>query len=234
MTTVLLVHGAWHGSWAWDQTLEPLREAGMHPIAIDLPGSDGDPQVTLSDQADALRVEVSAHDRPIVIAHSHGGIVAQQALMHSTPVNVSAFIGIDAWLGQDGQSFVELIPCWMREALDALLTTSGGPMTAIPVPPPVSFGLDEATAAKAAVRMCDQPLRTFTQPLRLFEPRFRLPTAGIVCEPSELPFRALAEQHLGSVHRIASGHDVMLLHPQALAVLIAQVCAVLLPAEQQR
>lgn len=233
MTNLLLVHGAWHGSWAWDDTIEPLREAGMRPIAIDLPGSDGDPDVTLSDQVDALRAAISGHDRPVVVAHSHGGIVAQQALMHAVPPDACAFIGIDAWLGRDGQSFIELVPDWMREAFDTLLR-AGKEVSAIPAPPPGWFGLDEATAITAAAQMRQQPLRTFTDPLRLSVPRVRIPSAGIVCEPSVLPFRALAERHLGSVHSIASGHDVMSIHPQMLAVVIAEVCTMLLTAEQQR
>jgi len=50
----LLVHGAQHGAWCWDKTLERLRALGHEAHAIDLPGhcrSGGDARKTNSNAA---------------------------------------------------------------------------------------------------------------------------------------------------------------------------------------
>ncbi|MGZ4769676.1 MAG: alpha/beta fold hydrolase, partial [Ilumatobacteraceae bacterium] len=36
--TIVLVHGAWHGAWCWDLVRERLESAGVHVVAVDLPG----------------------------------------------------------------------------------------------------------------------------------------------------------------------------------------------------
>ena len=74
--TVVLVHGAWHGAWCWDEVAEPPERRRRSPVvAVDLPSvaSGGD----LYDDARAVR-EVLADDgraTTVVVGHSYGGIV---------------------------------------------------------------------------------------------------------------------------------------------------------------
>ena len=42
MKNYLLVHGAWHGAWAWEETKRSLEALGHHVITIDLPGHGSD------------------------------------------------------------------------------------------------------------------------------------------------------------------------------------------------
>ena len=42
MTTFALVHGAWHGGWAWDTLAPELAARGHHVLAADLPCEDVD------------------------------------------------------------------------------------------------------------------------------------------------------------------------------------------------
>ncbi len=78
---VLLIHGAWQGSWVWD-ALAPLLEAeGLSVRAIDLPGNgsdDVDPRdVTLDLYLEYLDGVLEAIGRPVsLVAHSGGGMVA--------------------------------------------------------------------------------------------------------------------------------------------------------------
>ena len=59
MPVFLLVHGAQHGAWCWDKTLERLRALGHEAHAIDLPGHGDD---------DTPRAEIRlACDRAVVI-----------------------------------------------------------------------------------------------------------------------------------------------------------------------
>ena len=40
MTTFVLVHGAFHGAWCWDEVRSELEARGHHTIAMDLPCDD--------------------------------------------------------------------------------------------------------------------------------------------------------------------------------------------------
>jgi pimeloyl-ACP methyl ester carboxylesterase len=52
-STVVLVHGAWHGAWCWDEVVSRLSGDGLDVVAVDLPSvaSGGD----LYDDARAVR-----------------------------------------------------------------------------------------------------------------------------------------------------------------------------------
>ena len=52
-STVVLVHGAWHGAWCWDEVVSRLSGDGLAVVAVDLPSvaSGGD----LYDDARAVR-----------------------------------------------------------------------------------------------------------------------------------------------------------------------------------
>ena len=42
MSTYVLVHGAWHGSWCWEKVVPLLEQAGHQVEALDLPGHGQD------------------------------------------------------------------------------------------------------------------------------------------------------------------------------------------------
>lgn len=83
---VLLVHGAWHGSWCWDDWSAVLADAGHRPGAIALPGHDAPG----SRHRIWTRIGhyVAAVDRElerlgpdtVVVGHSMGGLVTQRVL----------------------------------------------------------------------------------------------------------------------------------------------------------
>src|SRR4051794_31292966 len=74
MATFALLHGAWHGGWAWEQVVPRLEAAGHAALAPDLPCADlaaGTPeyaQVVLDALGDA--------DDVVVVGHSLGGLTA--------------------------------------------------------------------------------------------------------------------------------------------------------------
>src|SRR5438034_990789 len=81
--SVVLLHGAWQGSWAWDRLIPLLREAGLDVHALDLPGNGHD----ATDAADvSLELYVGAVMRRLgeldgtisIVAHSGAGILASQ------------------------------------------------------------------------------------------------------------------------------------------------------------
>ena len=56
--TVVLVHGAWHGAWCWDEVVSRLSGDGLAVVAVDLPSvtSGGD----MYDDARAVREVLDA------------------------------------------------------------------------------------------------------------------------------------------------------------------------------
>lgn len=93
--TILLVHGAWHGSWYWEEGFAPwLREQGHTVETIDLPGHDQPgrhriPFYSIRAYADAVEAAVERSARPVVaVGHSMGGHVVQK-LMERRPTNLT-------------------------------------------------------------------------------------------------------------------------------------------------
>ena len=80
--TVVLVHGAAHGAWAWHKVVAGLQSANLAVLAVDLPGQGDDPGPILDLHGDADRVRgvIDAIDGPIVlVGHSYGGAVITEA-----------------------------------------------------------------------------------------------------------------------------------------------------------
>jgi pimeloyl-ACP methyl ester carboxylesterase len=73
MTTFGLVHGAFHGSWCWEQLTSVLEARGHRVVTVDLPCED--PEAGASEYADAA-VEAfrDAPDDLVVVGHSLGGL----------------------------------------------------------------------------------------------------------------------------------------------------------------
>ena len=70
MTTVVLVHGAFHGAWCWEPVRSALDERGVANLAPNLPltGLDAD--------AATVTAALDAVDGPAVLCgHSYGGMV---------------------------------------------------------------------------------------------------------------------------------------------------------------
>ena len=85
---ILLVHGAWHGAWCWEETyLDYFADAGHETWAMDLRGH-GDSRnpkplrlTTIGDYIkDVLATIAEMPSPPIVIGHSMGGLVCQHLL----------------------------------------------------------------------------------------------------------------------------------------------------------
>jgi pimeloyl-ACP methyl ester carboxylesterase len=80
--TIVLVHGAWFGSWVWAEMTGRLEATGIATRAIDLPGVGRAPGGhDLAGHSAALRSLVASIEGPVAVcSHSYGGVVASQAL----------------------------------------------------------------------------------------------------------------------------------------------------------
>src|ERR1700730_6735367 len=110
---VILIHGAWQGSWAWARFTPYLQAAGLAAHAVDLPGNGADG----SDPADVAFGACLQHVYPVVrmlnrpvslVGHSGGGLLVT-AFAERWPDRVSRLVYVVGMMLPDGTSFEKLV-----------------------------------------------------------------------------------------------------------------------------
>ena len=105
---LVLVHGAWHGSWCWERVTPLLDEAGIAWTAVDLPTCNPQPNgpATLYDDAAHVRATIDAVNAPVIlVGHSYGGAVITEAGHHP---NVRRLVYLAAFMPDAGESALTL------------------------------------------------------------------------------------------------------------------------------
>jgi len=153
---VVLVHGAWHGAWAWDRIRPRLDAAGVETIAVDLPGHGADPGPFGDLHADATRVRRTldeVDDGPVVlVGHSYGGAVITEAGDHPA-VDQLVFIAAFA-LDRDESCMSAAVDAADAAALDH----TGRPnlVAGFVAGPDDTVTLDASTATACLFQDCDE------------------------------------------------------------------------------
>ncbi|MEU1664414.1 alpha/beta hydrolase [Streptomyces sparsogenes] len=216
MTTFVLVHGAWHGPWAWDRVAPLLHAAGARTLTPDLSAQE---DCGLHDHAEVVIAAldtVPEDDELVLVGHSYAGLVVREAA-DARPDAVDHIALVDGWAGADGAGMFSLAPDTFVTRVRAAAESSGGGRR-IPAPPPAAFGIVDAEAAAwLAARLLPQPLRTFTEGTRLSGAVDRIPGTAICCRPQTYPFDRFGEAVGYRTLALDGPHDVMLTHPEPLA-----------------
>ena len=154
--TFILVHGAWHGSWAWDAIVPRLEAAGHGAIAVDLPGNGRDstpPQdVTLDLYAAHVARIVDRISTPVIlVGHSMGGMTVAQTC-ELRPDRIALAVYLCAFLLPNGMSVIEFydtyLQPWMRGAHARVTYDQERGCSSI----------DPASAAEVFYHQADRPL----------------------------------------------------------------------------
>jgi pimeloyl-ACP methyl ester carboxylesterase len=88
----VLVHGAWHGAWAWDLVLPALRGAGHTAVAVDLPVDNLAVDASGYAAAIAASIERAGLRSPVVVGHSLSGM-AIPLVPVLAPVGALVYLG---------------------------------------------------------------------------------------------------------------------------------------------
>ena len=112
MSTYVLVHGAWHGSWCWDKVVPLLEQAGHQVEALDLPGHSQDKtplrEITLAAYTNRVCETLDAHVEPVIlVGHSLGGMVITQ-VAEGRPAKIQKLVYLTALLPQNGESLLQI------------------------------------------------------------------------------------------------------------------------------
>lgn len=121
MSTYVLIHGAWHGSWCWEKVVPLLRKAGHQVEAPDLPGHGQDKtpirEITLAAYTKRVVETLDAQAEPVIlVGHSMGGVVITQ-VAEERPDRIQTLVYLTAFLPVNCESLLQIA----RKNVDSLL-----------------------------------------------------------------------------------------------------------------
>ncbi|KZN86669.1 Methylesterase [Penicillium chrysogenum] len=104
--TILLVHGAWHGSWCRRYQIPALEAFGYDVETVDLPCVSGVAGTTQFDDAAHVRAVVESQTsmgkRVVVLAHSYAGPIASAAIKGLSGKGVLGMVALCAYIFPGG------------------------------------------------------------------------------------------------------------------------------------
>jgi pimeloyl-ACP methyl ester carboxylesterase len=235
----VLVHGGWQSAATWDLVAAALEVAGhqvFRPLLTGLGPGAGTltPAVTLDTHIqDVVRVIDSEGLRDVVlVGHSYGGMVIT-GVAEAEHARVAHLVYVDAFVPNDGQSVMELLP----EALGITLRNQAraegdgwrlsGSARQLDL-----WGLRNGPAREfVSSRLCDFSIKCFEQSLSL--PRNRAATLGrtyVACVGDGYPARAVFDPFAGRArregwryHELPTGHDCHVEMPEAFSRLLVDL-----------
>ena len=240
MATVVIVHCAWWGAYLWQTVRHQLQAAGhvvLTPTLTGLSerthlrgleGKDIDLSLHIQDILAVLEWE-DLHDVRIV-GHSYSGIVAT-AVADRVPERMAEVIYVDAFVPDDGQSMLDLLPPPARAGFEQQVQTLPDGRQVVP---PRRFehlgrrssgALSDDEIQRVLARFQPQPWATFTEPVHLTGAGIRVPHTYMHCTDKVGPdalerFAAQAHARGERVLELSTGHFPMLTTPHELADLL--------------
>ncbi|MEI9985113.1 MAG: alpha/beta fold hydrolase [Aliidongia sp.] len=172
MTTFVLVHGAWRGSWCWDRVRRALRAQGHDVFTPTLTGvADrshlSTPLVDLQTHIDDVASLLAWEDLSDIVlcGHSYAGCVVTGVADRASE-RIAALVYLDALRARAGQSLFDILPAeWRKQQLDSARQAGEG--WRVPPVPAEVFNVNAADRAWVDRQCTPQSLATFTQPIRL-------------------------------------------------------------------
>jgi pimeloyl-ACP methyl ester carboxylesterase len=230
MSTFVLVHGAWHGSWCWKRVRKALQDQGHQVFTPTLTGLAErshllSPGVNLDTHIDDVVNLVRWEELSDVVlcGHSYAGAVISGAA-DRIPDRIRSLVYLDAFLLEDGESLHDTLPEDQRQMqLDGVKNAGDG--WKVPPIPGEFFYVNAQDLAWMNAQCTLQPLATFQQKLRLTgagrgvgNVTFVLAT-GYDHSPFP-PFYEKAKARGWKTLSVPCGHDVMLDMPAELTKLL--------------
>jgi pimeloyl-ACP methyl ester carboxylesterase len=229
MTTFVLVHGAWHGSWCWKRVRKSLQTQGHDVFTPTLTGvgershlltREVNLETHVADVVNLIRWEEL--DDVVLCGHSYGGCVIT-GVADRVPERLRAIVYLDAFILEDGKGLHDLVPPFLREAQVASAQAGGDGWKVAPITAEF-FNVNVADRAWVNAQCTPHPLATFQQRLTL---RGTIPAAkathvlatGYEHSPFP-PFHALAKARGWKTLTVPCGHDVMLDRPDDLVQIL--------------
>jgi pimeloyl-ACP methyl ester carboxylesterase len=235
MSTFVLVHGAWQSTGTWDLLVPLLAKDGHKVITPILSGLGSDqgrlsPDITLRQHIEDVSVAVlKSQDDVILVGHSYAGMIIS-GVAETSPTQVRRLVYLDAFIPEDGQSALDLLPpdigtyfrTLARDHGDGWRLPGGDGQLDL-------WGLKPGKARDfARARLCDFTLHCFEEPIRIPANRkASIPATFVSCVAEGYParpfFEPFARKARASDWRIAeleTGHDCHVERPGEVASIL--------------
>ncbi|HVX85111.1 MAG TPA: alpha/beta hydrolase family protein, partial [Phycisphaerae bacterium] len=189
--TIVLVHGAWGGSWAFRETDRLLTNDGWKVYRPSLTGQGervhlASPDIDLSTHIQDVVNEILYEDlhNVVLVGHSYGGMVITGVADRATE-RIGKVVYLDAANPVNGQSLVDVSGPIIEAVRPMGETVDGVELVLLPAPGAAAFyGVtDPDDTAWMDARLTGHPWRCFDTPLRLTneEVASAIPHFHIVC-----------------------------------------------------
>ena len=172
-TTYILVHGAWHGSWCWKRVRAALRSAGHNVFTPTLTG------LGERSHLNSAAVDLSTHIADIVnlikweelsdvvlCGHSYAGCVTI-GVADQIPDLISALVFLDAFVLENGESFMDIVPSEVAQAVRDQAKATGEGWKVNPIPAQLLGVRDPHDVAWVDAQCTPQAIATFEERIAL-------------------------------------------------------------------
>lgn len=231
--TVVLVHGSWHGPWAWEQVVPLLEAEGLQVLTPRLPsmGATRAERGDLHDDAAAVQAAIAEATGPVLlVGHSYGGAAITEAAAGDP--RVQRLVYLCALVPEEEESVFDTLAL-VDEVLvgpgnglaidDAEFSHRPEPGKEVAI---LYHDCDPADAAAAIARLLPQNAVSGTQELRGIAWR-ETPSTYVVCADDRTIApslqRALAARMGSAVVEWPTSHSPMLSQPALVAGFLAEL-----------
>ena len=231
----LLIHGAWHGGWVWNEISEILRYQRYSVSTPTLTGL-GEKKHLLSSK---ITIETFIEDvvnhiifenlnNIILVGHSFAGSVIS-GVADRLKDRIQKLIYFDAMILIDGQKPFDITPKETVEQRIELAKKFGNKIS-IPAPSAGAFGVfDVKKSLLLEEKLTPHPLSAFQSKLILKnEVGNGIPLSYIFCKKpiykSLESSREVVRKMKWPIFELNAGHDAMLTHPKETLNLLMKIC----------
>ncbi len=238
MATFILIHGAWHGGWCWDEVVPLLRNAGHTVVAPDLPGMGHDktPLAKVDLSKWTLFVSdlvVQAFEPVVLVGHSRGGIVISE-VAEIVPDRIQTLVYLAAFLTPDGKTLGDMLAMVPGRPVVTGAIVMGDDRISSSIAPgkvgPVFYNTtSDALSARAGALLGGEPMMSFTTKVNVSAARYgRVKRAYIECSednaiPVELQRKMREALPCSPVVTLATDHSPFYSAPEALCRALIEI-----------
>ena len=231
----LLIHGAWHGGWVWNEISEILNYQGYSVSTPTLTGL-GEKKHLLSSKItiDTFIEDVVNHiifenlNNIILVGHSFAGSVIS-GVADKLKDRIQKLIYFDAVILKDGQKPFDIAPKELVKERIELAKRFGNGIS-IPAPSADAFGVfDVKKSLLLEEKLTPHPLSTYQSKLTIKnEIGNGIPLFYIFCNDpvykSLESSRKVVRKLKWPIFELNAGHDAMLTHPKETLNLLMKIC----------
>lgn len=236
MAAFVLVHGAWQGTSTWDWVVHELEKAGHKVYVPTLTGLGAHahqltPEVNLETHIrDVLGLlSYEGLQKVILVGHSYAGMIIT-GVAEQAKDRLARLVYVDAFIPDDGQSALQLLPDAIQQAFRTQAQTEGdgwrlkGSEHQLDL-----WGLKEGNARDfVRSKLCDFSLNCFNQPINLTSnAAAALDRTYIACTADGYPARVVFQQFAERAkreswryHELPTGHDCHVEMPEEFSHLL--------------